>query len=168
MKNLKFLLLTLVSLVIFSCSTDEVARTSSENQFKVIVSASITTNNCNTITSPYIVDTQFISDNNIETFTNTGSNPSQIDYEKVLSGNVIGVKLKLPAFNNANANSGKGIAVQYVTIKIINVQTGEVVLNKTHTQTFQLFICIDTIYDGTLLYNTQTNTYTITKSEWQF
>ncbi|ALN97183.1 hypothetical protein [Flavobacterium phage FpV4] len=168
MKNFKFLLLTLLSLVIFSCSTDEAARLSSENQFKVIVSASITTNNCNTITSPYIVDTQFISDNSTETFTNTGSNPSQIDYEKVLSGTNIGVKIKLPAFNNNNANSGKGIAVQYVTIKIINVETGEIVLNKTHTQTFELYICTDTIYEATLLYNTAANTYVITKGVWNF
>jgi hypothetical protein len=174
MKNLKlFFVATIATIAVLatSCSNNDDSTTTPTNStnYKITVSASVTTNNCNTITAPYHVSTDFISENSIvQSYTHIGTNPSQIDENKVVSGRYIGVKLKLTDFNNNNQNSGRGIAVQYVNIKIFNNETGQLLLNKTNGETFQLYICTDTIYEATLLYDTVTNTYTITKGEWNF
>jgi hypothetical protein len=74
----------------------------------------------------------------------------------------------LPAFSSTNPNNGRGSLVQFLTIKITDVQTGEVALNLSGNDTFELRICTDTIYEGTLLFNTQSKTHTITKGVWSF
>lgn len=174
MKNLKLFFVAMIATIAMlatSCSTDDDSTTTPTNStnYKVTVSASITTNNCFIGSAPYHVSTYFLSDDNIvETNPYTGINPMQMDNNKLLNGNIIGVKIKLTDFNSANQNTGKGIAVQYVTITITNNETGQVLLNKTNTETFQLYICTDTIYEATLLYNTATNTYIITKGIWNF
>lgn len=178
MKTIKLILFATVATIAMlaaSCSknddTTALSSTSPINnaQYKIMITTTVLTNGCNTLSSPYIVNTQYISDGNIaKTIDYSGNSQLQIINEEVLSGNIIGIKLKLPAFNSSNPNSGKGISVSYLTVKIINNQTGEVLLDRSSNQTFGLFICTNTVYEGTLLYNTQTNTYSITKGEWNF
>lgn len=169
MKNLKFLLLTLLSLVILSCSTNEIPKQKNAVSYKISMSAGITTDNCYVLSTPYHVRAEFISDNNIkQSYTYTGSNPTQVYDSFVVSGNLIAIKLKLTDFNSTNQYSGKGLAVQYVSINISNNETGEILLSKKNTETFQLYICTNTIYEATLLYDTQNNTYSIVKKDWNF
>jgi hypothetical protein len=180
MKNLKlFFVATIATIAMLatSCSkSDETAITTPANSvvYKISVSAKSFSDGCNTTLTSYLVTTEYLSDNNvIETFNALSSftlsnNMAVVANQRLISGNVIGVRLKLPAFSSTNPNNGRGSLVQMITIKITNNDTGEVVLNKSGNDTFDLYICTDTIYEGTLLFNTQSKTYTVNKGVWSF
>lgn len=177
MKKLKLFLVATIAMFATSCSNnDETAITTPANSvvYKISVSAKSFSDGCNTTLTSYLVTTEYLSDNNvIETFNSLSSftlsnNMAVVANQRLISGNVIGVRLKLPAFSSTNPNNGRGSLVQFLTIKITDVQTGEVVLNLSGNDTFELRICTDTIYEGTLLFNTQSKTHTITTGVWNF
>lgn len=116
MKPIKlFLVAMIVTIAMFAtaCSkNDETSITIPANSvvYKISVSAKSFSNGCNTSITSYLVTTEYLSDNNvIETFNALSSftlsnNMAVVANQRLISGNIIGVRLKLPSFSSTNSN----------------------------------------------------------------
>lgn len=175
MKTFKIIIIPI--LVIFSiflaimfCTknmTTSKMATSKNPQYKIVVSAKVITNTTSSGQSPYYITMDYLSNSKIvETYSYAGNNPLHINNDKILTGKIIGVKFTLIDYNSNNQNSERLVVVEDITIRIINNDTGEVLLNKVGDETFNLFIKYDTVCSGTILFHPQTNTYRIVKSDW--
>lgn len=127
--------------------------------FKIILTGNAITNSCDTKTNSFSIKAEYLADSNIfNTNTWSGSTNQLISDEKTTLGKVIGIKLKLLNFQINNQNSGRGTGITNVTIKILDNQNNKVLLEKVNI--FNLFICTDSYYEATLLYNVENNTFT--------
>jgi hypothetical protein len=127
--------------------------------FKIILTGNAVTNTCDIKTNSFSIKAEYLADSNIfNSNTWNGSTNQLISDEKTIQGNIIGIKLKLLNFQINNQNSGRGTGITNVTIKILDTQNNKVLLEKVNI--FNLFICTDSYYEATLLYNVQNNTFT--------
>jgi hypothetical protein len=127
--------------------------------FKIILTGNAITNTCDTKTNSFSIKAEYLADSNVfNTNTWSGATNQLISDEKTTLGKVIGIKLKLLNFQINNQNSGRGTGITNVTIKILDTQNNKVLLEKVNI--FNLFICTDSYYEATLLYNVENNTFT--------
>jgi hypothetical protein len=127
--------------------------------FKIILTGNAVTNTCDIKTNSFSIKAEYLADSNIfNSNTWNGSTNQLISDEKTIQGNIIGIKLKLLNFQINNQNSGRGTGITNVTIKILDTQSNKVLLEKVNI--FNLFICTDSYYEATLLYNVENNTFT--------
>lgn len=127
--------------------------------FKIILTGNAVTNTCDIKTNSFSIKAEYLADSNIfNSNTWNGSTNQLISDEKTIQGNIIGIKLKLLNFQINNQNSGRGTGITNVSIKILDTQNNKVLLEKVNI--FNLFICTDSYYEATLLYNVENNTFT--------
>lgn len=132
-----------------------------DTSFKVEVGGILKTNMCDITTNSYSVKLEYISDASTINTQNFNSNTQQtISNNYTLTGNVIGIRVKLLNFNSTNAASGRGTGFKDLTFKITGIQTDDVVYNNINLS--DLFICTDATYEALLLYNTSTGAFTQT------
>ena len=132
-----------------------------DTSFKVEVGGILKNNTCDITTNSYSVRVEYLTNSNVINSLNfNGSSQQNFLNNQTLSGNTIGVKVKLLNFNPNLASSGRGTGVSNLSIKITGNQTNEVVYSNTNLES--LYICTDTIYEALLLYNTTTGTFTPT------
>ncbi|WP_264565872.1 hypothetical protein [Flavobacterium sp. N3904] len=157
MKNLRLLLMALLMIFLLSCSgSDDNNENTNPNpkQYKILLTGNAITNTCDVSTNSYAIKAEYTSDGVIiDSNTFNGSNNQSISDETTTGGTNLAVKLTLNNFDINNQNIGRGTGIQSVTIKVIDVETEEVLVNKTG---IALFICTDSYYQADLTYNTET------------
>jgi hypothetical protein len=132
-----------------------------DTSFKVEVGGILKTNLCDITTNSYSVKLEYLSDTStINTQNFNGNTQQTISNNYTLTGNVIGIRVKLLNFNSTNAASGRGTGFADLTFKITGMQTNEVVYNNINLS--DLLICTDATYEALLLYNTSTGAFTQT------
>lgn len=132
-----------------------------DTSFKVEVGGILKTNMCDITTNSYSVKLDYISDAlTMNTQNFNGNSQQSVSNNFTLTGNIIGIRVKLLNFNSSNAASGRGTGFADLTFKVTGLQTNEVVYNNINLQ--NLFICTDVVYEALLLYNTSTGVFTQT------
>lgn len=127
-------------------------------EFNITLSGTLQTNTCDVTTNSYSVRAEYISDDNvIDSELWTGDVEQNVTDSVLTIGDVIGVKVRLTNFNAQDVESGRGTGIKNIQIKITDVNTNELLIDKKIQQS--LLICTDVYYELVLLYNTQTGSF---------
>lgn len=153
------LLMLIASLSTVSCSDDNNTATDINNpeqpEYNFTLTGSLQTNTCDVSTNSYAVKVEYLSGSEIsDTDTWTGTTQGNVSGDAILSGDVIGVRIKLTNFNINNSSSGRGTGFNNIHLKIINTTTNEVLLDQNRNE--YLLICTDAYYEVLYLYDTST------------
>lgn len=165
MKKIMLLLMLTASLFTVSCTDNNNTATDTNNpeqpEYNFTLTGSLQTNTCDISTNSYAVRVEYLSGSEItDTDTWNGTVQENILGDAVLSGNVIGVRIKLTNFNINNSSSGRGTGFNNIHLKITNTTTNEVLLDQNRNE--YLLICTDAYYEVLYLYDTSTGVLTPT------
>jgi hypothetical protein len=126
-----------------------------DTTFKVEVSGKFRTNWCEATGNTAKVTFNFLQDNTVFATQTEQSNTMQtITLNRDLTGDIIGVRLKLTDFNSNNLNAALGDGFEEIRIKITGNQTQEVLIDTNPSA--WLVSCSDICHEVVLLYNTST------------
>ncbi len=150
----------LLSTIYYGCSNDD-NKVNEQAQYEVVINGSLQTNTCDITTNSYAVQVEYLSDMEIiNTDLWTGTQQENASGSTLLSGDVIGVRIRLTNFNPDDVASGRGTGFDDIHIKIIDTESNEALLDQDRNE--YLVICTDVIYEVLYLYNTDTGQLTPT------
>ncbi|MDK2771227.1 MAG: hypothetical protein KYX68_03205 [Flavobacterium sp.] len=127
--------------------------TLTDSEYNIEVTGNYQTDWCNVTNNTAKVTFEFIQDNNVVATQNEQSNVEQsLSVNRNLTGNVIGVKLKLTDYNPNNLNSALGDGFESLHVKVQGNQTQDIYVdaNPNHW----LVSCTDICYEIDILFNT--------------
>lgn len=174
MKKVIFLVTMLlgVALISLSCNSDDSNETTNPNipgqpQFNVSLTGELKTDYCDISTNSYAVQIEYLSGSEVShTDGWNGTVQENVVGDATLTGDIIGARVRLTNFNPSNANSGRGTGFDDIHLKIVNVDTNEVLLDQDRNE--YLVICTDVIYEILYLYNTSNGELTTTAQYHNF
>lgn len=165
MRKIMFFLMLSASLSTVSCSDDD--SNTEQQQYEVTLTGVLKTDYCDISTNSYEVKVEYLSGSEInDTDTWTGGVQNNAIGNSTLSGNIIGIRVKLTNFNPDNLNSGRGTGFDNIHIKITDAESDEVLLDQNRNE--YLVICTDVIYEILYLYDTSTRQLTSTQQYHNF
>jgi len=105
----------------------------------------------------------FLSDSKvIDSYAPNLSNHSKFNNEITISGNIIGIKVRLTDFDISNPNSGKGSKLDNIKLTIRNNSNNNLINAKYDIPDLQIGPATTlSTYEHTILYNVQTNTFSV-------
>ncbi|ESU19944.1 hypothetical protein FCR2A7T_13510 [Flavobacterium cauense R2A-7] len=134
-----------------------------DTSYKIELTGNYQTDWCDATGNTSKVTFEFLQDGNVVATQNAQSNIEQaLTVSRDLTGNVIGIKLKLTDYNPSNLNSGLGEGFDSLHLKVTGNQTQDVLID-TNPNAW-LVNCADICYEINLLFNTSTEQLTVNSS----
>jgi hypothetical protein len=165
MRRILFMML-IASVFTISCSDDDSNNTANPNnpeqaQYNLTLTGSLQTNTCDIATNSYAVKIEYLSESEVsDTDEWSGTVQQNTSGSATLSGDIIGVRIKLTNFNANNADSGRGTGFNDIHLKITDEETNAVLLDQDRNE--YLLLCTDAYYEVLYLYNTSSGQLTPT------
>lgn len=134
-----------------------------DTSFKVELTGNCQTNWCNATGNTAKIKFEFLQDNNVVATQNgQGSAEQSLTLSRDLTGNVIGIRIRLTDYDPNNLNLGRGDGFDSLHLKITGNQTHDVLIDSNPS--VYLVSCTDICYEVVLLFNTNTNNLTVNSS----
>ncbi|MBD3723394.1 MAG: hypothetical protein IE891_01045 [Flavobacteriaceae bacterium] len=136
-----------------------------DTDYRFEVSGNYQTDWCGATNNTAKITFEFIQDGNVVATQNEQSSVEQsLTVNRNLTGNIIGVKLKLTDYNPSNPNSGLGDGFDTLHVKIKGNQSQDVYIDAN--QFHWLVNCTDICYEIDMQFNTSTKQLSV-NSLWQ-
>lgn len=134
-----------------------------DTSYKIELTGNYQTDWCDATGNTSKITFEFLQDGNVVATQNAQSNLEQaLTVSRDLTGNVIGIRLKLTDYNPSNLNSGLGDGFDSLHLKVTGNQTQDVLID-TNPNAW-LVNCADICYEINLLFNTSTEQITVNSS----
>jgi len=131
-----------------------------DTSFKLELTGTYQTDWCGAVGNTTKIKFEFLQDNNVFATQNEQSSTEQpITVSKDLTGNIIGIRIKLTDYNPTNLNAALGDGFESLHLKITGNQTQDVLINTNPSA--WLVSCADICYEIVLLYDTNTEQLTV-------